>query len=128
MNDGQYVIYGMLGFMLLLYARKAWYRRSIPNYTPATLTERMHTPYDLFLLDVRTDGERKQGTIKGSHHIPLHQIVKRMKELEKNKSKEIVCFCQTGSRSISAAITLKKHGFRVANLEGGMAEWNFANR
>jgi phage shock protein E len=128
MNEGQYIIYGILGIMILLYARKAWYRRSITSYTPAMLSERIRGPHDYVLLDVRTDNERKQGTIKGSHHIPLHQIVKRMGELEKHKGKEIVCFCQTGSRSISAAITLKKHGFRIANLEGGMAEWNFVNR
>lgn len=128
MNEGQWIVYGALGFMLLLYARKAWYRRSIPSYTPASLNEAMKSPGGHVLLDVRTDGERRQGTIKGSLHIPLHEIIRRMDDLERHRAKEIICFCQTGSRSISAAITLKKHGFRVANLAGGMAEWNFANR
>ena len=125
MESSQIIVYGVLAFMLVLYGRKAWYRRSIKNYTPSSLKEAMSNPSALLLLDVRSDKEHRQGTIRGSMHIPLHHLVRRMDELEKHKSKEIVCFCQTGSRSINAAIRLKKYGFTVANLEGGMSEWNF---
>ncbi|MBI5464507.1 MAG: rhodanese-like domain-containing protein, partial [Ignavibacteriales bacterium] len=83
---------------------------------------------NFFLLDVRTDSERQLGTIRGSVHIPLHHIVRRIEELEKHKAKEIICFCQTGNRSVSAALLLKRRGFKVANLVGGMAEWNFSHR
>ena len=82
----------------------------------------------MVLLDVRTRGERAAQHIQGSLHIPLHQLEKRIDELQKHQNKEIICYCQTGSRSLSAAIRLKKHGFTVANLKGGIAEWNFVHR
>lgn len=76
------------------------------------------------LLDVRTNAERERKSIKGSLHIPLHELGRRMEELEKHKSKEIICYCQSGSRSFSAAARLKKFGFTVANMNGGISEWN----
>jgi len=77
------------------------------------------------MLDVRTARERSYRSIPGSLHIPLHELNARMKELERYRSKEIICYCASGSRSISAALRLKKAGFNVANLEGGLATWNF---
>ena len=45
--------------------------------------------------------------------------------LEKYKSKEIICYCASGSRSVNAGLKLKKAGFTVGNLRGGIASWNF---
>jgi rhodanese-related sulfurtransferase len=49
-----------------------------------------------------------------------------MDELNKHKEREIICYCQTGSRSVSAAIILQKNGFNIANLRGGILGWNSA--
>jgi rhodanese-related sulfurtransferase len=88
----------------------------------------METDRNLLLLDVRSNGERQHSHIKGSLHIPLNQLVSRSDELSKHKEKEIVCYCQTGNRSVTAASRLNKLGFKAANLKGGIAEWNFQNR
>jgi rhodanese-related sulfurtransferase len=50
-----------------------------------------------------------------------------MKELEKYRSREIICYCASGSRSVNAALKLKKAGFKAGNLRGGIGKWNFSN-
>jgi rhodanese-related sulfurtransferase len=80
----------------------------------------------IVLLDVRTASERQSSSIKGSIHIPLHEIRRRTDELKKYGEKEIVSYCASGNRSVSATATLKKLGFNAANMKGGIAEWNFS--
>lgn len=83
---------------------------------------------NVLILDVRTEMERRSQSIKGSLHIPSGQLKGRLKELEKYRNKEIICHCHSGLRSINAASLLQKHGFKSANMRGGIAAWNFANR
>lgn len=98
------------------------------NYSPAELSQALKANSNLVLLDVRSQSERSQNHIKGSLHIPLHELSNRLKELERYKTQEIVCYCLSGSRSLIAAVKLHQQGFIAANLKGGIAEWNFYNR
>ena len=90
----------------------------------APKTEKVKKERNVVFLDVRTDKERKQSSIKGSYHIPVTSLKDRQQELKKFKDAEIICFCQTGSRSLTAASKLKKMGFKASNLSGGMIRWN----
>ena len=127
MAAGQIVIYSIVAVFLLFYIRKVILRMQIKQYTPTKLAERMDSG-EIVLLDVRSAKERSVSNIKGSVHIPINELPREQDKLEKYKGKEIVCFCQTGTRSLVAAARLKKLGFRVANLSGGMGEWNFYYR
>lgn len=127
MSTGIIIIYSVLGVIILLYLRRMYLKTTIRHYTPTELAKRMESG-GVILLDVRTDKERSVSSIKGSLHIPINDLVKESDRLEKHKTKEIVCYCQTGSRSLVAAGRLKKMGFKVANLTGGMGEWNFYYR
>lgn len=120
--------YGLLAVIVLLYVRKMFVNKSIPQYNPTELQQKLKETGDIVLLDVRTNQERTSGAIKGSLHIPLHELSRRLNELSKYKSKEIVCYCATGSRSLSAAAKLRKVNFSAASLKGGIAEWNFQTR
>jgi rhodanese-related sulfurtransferase len=80
------------------------------------------------LLDVRTASEVRTGSIKGAVHIPAQELARRGDELKKYADKEIICYCQTGRRSLLAAARLKQQGFHASHLEGGIAEWNFVQR
>lgn len=83
---------------------------------------------DAIIIDVRTDSERKEGHIPNSTHIPLGEFKKRMKELEGDKTRHIVCSCRSGHRSASACSQLKKNGFEnIYNLRGGILAWQSAN-
>lgn len=127
MSSSEIFMYAMLGIVAFFYIKKMMVQRSITQYVPADIDERMKSGRSV-LLDVRTAGERKSSSIQGSFHIPLHELSSRISELKKHNSKEIICYCQSGSRSISAASTLKKAGYTVANLRGGISEWNFYKR
>ena len=123
MEPGQIFLYALLALMIFLYLRKAILGRSLNNYNGTQAKAQMKS--GSILLDVRTAGERKSLSIPSSIHIPLQELSGRMKELEKYKGKEIICYCASGSRSVSAGIKLKKAGFTAGNLSGGIGSWNF---
>jgi rhodanese-related sulfurtransferase len=121
------VFYILLGVVVLLSVRRFFIVRSIVTYSPGEIEEKLQSDRNFILLDVRTRKEWESGHIKSAHHIPLHELGRRFDELEKFKHREIVCYCQTGSRSTTAAVRLKRLGFTTANMKGGIAEWNFRN-
>jgi rhodanese-related sulfurtransferase len=125
MTPEQIFFYAILGVLLLLYVRKQLLVRSLANYSGAEAKQKVEA--GSVLLDVRTASERQSSSIPRSIHIPLQELPARMKELEKYRGREIICYCASGSRSVNAALKLKKTGFKAGNLKGGIAAWNFAN-
>jgi rhodanese-related sulfurtransferase len=125
MTSEQILFYVIIGIVLLVYVRKQFLTRSLSNYSGEEAKQKVAS--GSILLDVRTSAERKSNSIPRSIHIPVQELSARMKELEKYRSREIICYCASGSRSVSAALKLKKAGFKVGNLRGGIGTWNFAN-
>lgn len=101
--------------------------RSISRVDPGSASERVRKG-EAVLLDVRTGDERRRGTIPGAVHIPLRELNLRSEELRRFGAKEIICFCQSGSRSLSAASRLRRRGLKASSLDGGIGEWNFVHR
>ena len=126
--SSQIVLAVLSGLVLILAVRRMVRIRSLKQYSPQEVDALLGPQGNIVLLDVRTDVERKRSAIRGSLHIPLQSLRARIKELERHRAKEIVCYCQSGNRSVSAALLLRREGFTVANLRGGMADWNFAQR
>lgn len=124
MTGPQVVLYGLLAIIAALYVRRWLMLRGMKQYSPREVADLMKQGSAALLLDVRTSAERQRQLIKGSIHIPLHELGRRAGELDKHKSKEVICYCQSGNRSLSAAARLKKAGFSVANMKGGIVEWN----
>ncbi len=127
MNLTQIILYTITALVLISYLRKFINNKKIRHYDSEEIIKRLKMN-NMILLDVRTVPERKREFIKGSIHIPLNQLRSRQEELNKFKNKEIVCYCRSGNRSLSAASFLKKHGYNVANLKGGITSWNYLNR
>lgn len=69
------------------------------------------------LIDVRSATEFAAGSVKGSINIPLSEITKRLKSLD--KTKETIVFCQSGNRSAQALQILNQHGFNSVYNGGG---------
>jgi len=128
LQPSEIFLYILIGAVVFFYLRRFLMTRSLRHYSPSELVERMDTDRNVVLLDVRSRSERQNSHIQGSLHIPLHQLAGRVEELRKYQGREIVCYCQTGSRSVAAAVRLNKLGFQASNLKGGIAEWNFQNR
>ena len=127
MSVSQIVLLILGGLLLINWARKFWLLKSLTHYSAAEVKDKLKRE-NVLLLDVRTDMERRSQSIKGSLHIPSRQLNSRISELEKYKNKEIICYCRSGNRSLNSASLLKKHGFKSANMKGGIVTWNFSNK
>ncbi|OGD58868.1 hypothetical protein A3K78_01595 [Candidatus Bathyarchaeota archaeon RBG_13_52_12] len=76
------------------------------------------------VLDVREDNEYFSGHIKGSQNIYVGHLMERLDNVPKERTTCVTC--SWGGRSGIAASLLRKEGYRVANLLGGMQSWNAA--
>ncbi len=77
------------------------------------------------VVDVRESSEYKRGHIPRSRHIPLGQLLQRLREVAKDRT--IVVVCQSGNRSSRACELLQQVGYRhVYNLAGGINSWKGA--
>lgn len=76
----------------------------------------------VFLLDVRTPEERRQGYIAGSLLIPISTIEKRLAEIPRNRP--VIVYCAVGSRSGVVAQVLARQGYgEVYNMRDGIVGW-----
>ncbi|RIV39810.1 rhodanese-like domain-containing protein [Micromonospora radicis] len=74
------------------------------------------------VLDVRNAGEREQGAVEGSTHIPLAELTRRLPEVPADRP--VVVHCAGGYRSSVAASLLRGSGVPdVSDLLGGYGAW-----
>lgn len=126
MTTEQILLYALIALILVYIIRKVLLIKSIKHYSAQEASQKIKKERNVVLLDVRTDTERKKNSIRGSYHIPITSIADSETELKKFKGAEIICYCQTGNRSLNAAAKLKKLGFNASNLKGGIIRWNAA--
>jgi phage shock protein E len=122
MDTTQIILLVVIALIVGLRIKKHYAMKSMNNYSVSEVKQLLKET-SIVLLDVRTTGERNSGAIKPSIHIPLQEISGKTDLLRKYQTREIVCYCQSGSRSVSAAIKLKKLGFNAANMKGGYSSW-----
>ena len=81
----------------------------------------------VFLLDTRGPAEYEAMRLGiGEVLIPLGALRKRMDELPRDKSAEIICYCKISLRGYEAASLLEAHGWtNVKVMEGGVMAWPF---
>jgi rhodanese-related sulfurtransferase len=88
----------------------------------AELAERRKSGETVRLLDVRELWEFEQAHIEGAEHIPLAQVPMHRDALA--GASEIICYCHTGRRSLTAAQWLRRAGVAGArSLAGGIEQW-----
>jgi rhodanese-related sulfurtransferase len=76
-----------------------------------------------FLVDVRTSGEFKSGSVAGAVNIPLNTLQSNLSKF-KNK-KNVVVFCASGMRSSQAKSILSRNG--ISNVYNG-GPWHKVQR
>jgi rhodanese-related sulfurtransferase len=74
------------------------------------------------IIDVRTKGEFAGGHIKNSVNIPLQELQKNMKKI--NKDMVIITCCASGMRSASAKSILQSAGYSQVYNGGGWSSLN----
>jgi rhodanese-related sulfurtransferase len=77
---------------------------------------------ELIIIDVREEKERKAGFLNNDLNIPMGQVKAKMDSLD--KSKNILVYCKSGTRSDRIADILSKNDFqKVSSLKGGFNAW-----
>lgn len=74
-------------------------------------------------LDVREPADYKAGHIVNAINIPHNKVNDRIGELSAYKDKTLVLVDKMGTHTGAVGQNLKKQGFTVVRLEGGMSEW-----
>jgi rhodanese-related sulfurtransferase len=107
-------------------------RRTVVEVTPADLEETLERGDAPLILDIREQAEWQAEHIRGAVHAPRGRLKwladpsyeGRMTEFAGQTDKPIIVYCGGGGRSVLAAQTLGKLGFRnVAALAGGFTAW-----
>lgn len=93
----------------------------------------IYTNNDLFIIDVRTAEEFKDGAVPGAVNIPRGVLEFRVgkKEIwesahknQPDKDDSIVVYCRTGGRAALSAKALMQLGYKnVKSVEGGWVAW-----
>lgn len=108
-------------------------RARIREITPTELYKWIADKPDLLIVDVREPDEFARGHLPNSINIPRGiletsaDLVYQKKHpiLHKARVRTVVLYCTTGGRSAMGADVLQEMGFaHVANLEGGIMEWD----
>jgi rhodanese-related sulfurtransferase len=115
-----WVILIFLGFYVLY--QKAIILANFESISPKVAYEMLQNDENVTLVDVRTPQEFKQdGRIDGAKLVPLSYLEANLKMID--KSKKVLVYCHSGSRSVSAARILSDHGYTVLNMRGGISSW-----
>ena len=96
-------------------------RSPIPQVEPTQVQAMLSKTPRPFLLDVRTPEEYKQGHVGGAELIPLDILSAKKGRIPKDR--EVICICESGSRSGVATRQLSSLGYKASNMRGGMSRW-----
>ena len=76
----------------------------------------------LVIVDVRTLEEYTSGHLEGALLIPVSELESRLDEL--STEDELLIYCRTGNRSVSAVTILETHGFtKLYHMTEGITAW-----
>ena len=76
------------------------------------------------VVDVRQPSEYYAGHIKGAVNIPLNNISKITKKI--NKDTNVIVYCLSGARSNSAVRQLKSMGYTKVHNLGSIGRWPYS--
>lgn len=95
----------------------------IREISPEEVQQKIERGEMLCLVDVRTPGEYAQYHIPRILLLPMDEFARGFRS-ELDSDDEIICICEHGVRSESAARHLAAHGYaNVATMLGGMAAY-----
>jgi len=117
------VLLGLLGAALELQTAYASSYTDIDVVTAHNMIMNGSYP-DLLVLDVRTQSEYDTGHIYGAVWIPHTELEGRIVELAGHENHEIIVYCRSGVRSVTASEILDSYNFsKIFNMLGGILAW-----
>ncbi len=111
----------MIGCTEIIHAQKKF--NTFRELAPDDFHFQLFSQDDRVVLDVRTSGEFRKSHLPGAINAMNQQILKEIADtLDSEQS--IFVYCESGDRSLTAAIILSDKGFvNVYNLSGGIDAW-----
>lgn len=107
------------------WAIKGYKTNHITQISAEELHEKIRGSSKFVLLDVRATNEYEDSHIEGAINIPVADLRKKHKDL--NKEDVIIVICSSGNRSSLGVSILSQHGFKnVYNVAGGMTGYSAA--
>lgn len=108
--------------LLLVITATAVFAGTARDITSVEAKKMLDRSRNIYLLDVRTPDERRQGYIAGSVLIPIDTIERRIAEVPKNRP--VIVYCAVGSRSRAVSQALANSGYpEVYNMKDGIFGW-----
>lgn len=79
----------------------------------------------LRLLDVREIWEFDAAHLEGAENLPMGEIPGHLEEMAQQPEAEIICYCHSGRRSLTAADWMRRSGLpRARSMAGGIDQWS----
>lgn len=121
----EWILVSVLAALIAIYS---WTER-IKSGLPVTTNEltNLVNVHKAAVLDIRPAAEFKLGHLVDAINIPYDRINSDIAILEKYKTSIIVIVDKLGQHSGQIGRTLKKQGFDVRRLSGGISEWQSQN-
>lgn len=97
---------------------------SISILTPQAFIEQAKADTTSIILDVRTPGEYQEEHVAGAQHLDFlntKAFDAGVKLLDKSHTYYV--YCRSGRRSHNACLKMKKQGFKVFDMKGGILNW-----
>ncbi len=80
------------------------------------------------VFDLRGESAYSAGHIVNAHEVGASKLAEKAAKVATDKSKPVICVCNTGQQSGAACKTLIAEGYeQVYNLSGGMMAWEKEN-
>ncbi len=103
-------------------------REQVRAMSPSALSDLLTRPDAPIVLDLREAAECGDGSVPGALHLPRGLLEKHIGDLVPAADRQVALICQSGHRSILAALALREMGFsQVTTLEGGVNAWRAAS-
>src|ERR687891_383784 len=100
-------------------------KEQIEEVDPKDVLETQQNGNGAVIVDVREQHEFEQSHVPGAVHVPRGHLESRIEGAVGDRSKRVILYCASGSRSALAAHTLQEHlGYEdVASMRGGITLW-----
>jgi rhodanese-related sulfurtransferase len=116
-----YLYWLAMALLVVWYAySKGWIFANFQSIEAPEAIAMIERDNNISILDVRTIAEYKEGHLREATLIPLDHLNENLGMLKHDRDKQILVYCATGNRSISASRILESHGFTPINIKGGI--------
>ena len=121
----EWLLVGLLAALIISYSWSERIKSGLPISTHE-LTGLVNAGKAI-ILDVRPTAEFKAGHLVDAINISYERINSDLATLEKHKVKTIIIVDKMGQQAGTVGRTLKKLGYDVRRLSGGISEWQSQN-